>query len=367
MTNRQGSVGNRGNRQNVASSYQAKGTPKYRHYKPKDIGYAQHQGKRFYFSGKYGSQQSVLAYQEWLAERFPVATTPAAITFAELCLAFLQAGKRRWGNGTRTELVNFRCAIKLFLSAHAATVVSRFRGHQLRAFALQLAERGKHKQGYINKVAAKMRQVIRWGISHGLCECPYWAEIAVAQGIVGHEVAQPLRSRRVPPVEWATVAKTIEHVTPTIRAMVLFQWHTGARSQSICSATREQFTELAGRTIWHPVHKTQHLGHDLRLPIGPKALEILETLPQSGPLFRNRRGGVYTPNGYCQAIRKAAKKAGVTHWHPHQLRHAFGQRVKDNLGIESAQALLGHASIQASQIYADNRLHVALKASLLLG
>ena len=39
------------------------------------------------------------------------------------------------------------------------------------------------------------------------------------------------------PVKWEHVEPVLAELSPDVRAMVLFQWHTGARSKSICLAT----------------------------------------------------------------------------------------------------------------------------------
>jgi integrase len=48
----------------------------------------------------------------------------------------------------------------------------------------------------------------------------------------------------------------------------------------------------------------------------------------------------------------AARRAGITVPHPHQLRHAFASNVLDAGGtLEEAQDLLGHGSITSTQVY----------------
>ena len=48
-----------------------------------------------------------------------------------------------------------------------------------------------------------------------------------------------------------------------------------------------------------------------------------------------------------------AARAGIqAHVHPHMMRHAFGDHVARHAGIKNAQALLGHADVGTTQIYA---------------
>jgi integrase len=40
-------------------------------------------------------------------------------------------------------------------------------------------------------------------------------------------------------------------------------------------------------------------------------------------------------------------------WHPHQLRHSRGTQIRKDFGIEGTQAVLGHTSLGATQVYAQ--------------
>ena len=53
-----------------------------------------------------------------------------------------------------------------------------------------------------------------------------------------------------------------------------------------------------------------------------------------------------------RTVRRIGRRAGIgTTVHPHQLRHAFADRVTRLAGLHAAQALLGHASIQTTEGY----------------
>lgn len=53
-----------------------------------------------------------------------------------------------------------------------------------------------------------------------------------------------------------------------------------------------------------------------------------------------------------RAVHRIGRRAGIgTSVHPHQLRHAFADRVTRLAGLHAAQALLGHASIQTTEGY----------------
>jgi integrase len=46
-------------------------------------------------------------------------------------------------------------------------------------------------------------------------------------------------------------------------------------------------------------------------------------------------------------------KTAIPFWHPHQLRHTRATELRRRFGLEATQAILGHASLGATQVYAE--------------
>jgi site-specific recombinase XerD len=62
--------------------------------------------------------------------------------------------------------------------------------------------------------------------------------------------------------------------------------------------------------------------------------------------------------------RAAVKEWRTAHrWHPNQLRHAFATQVRKEHGLEAAQALLGYARADVTQVYAERDIGLALKVA----
>ncbi len=78
-------------------------------------------------------------------------------------------------------------------------------------------------------------------------------------------------------------------------------------------------------------------------------------------------GAEYTVAAYGYAVRKAAGKAGVAHWHPNQLRHAFATAVRKAYGLEAAQVLLGHSRADVTQVYAERDEQLAATVAAKIG
>jgi integrase len=118
-------------------------------------------------------------------------------------------------------------------------------------------------------------------------------------------------------------------------------------------------------------HKTGHLGCDRVIPLGPRARVELASGPGqlSGAVFRSRRSphGAYSTASYRQAVVRACDRAGVVRWCPLQLRHAAATRLREELGVEVARAVLGHRRLSTTELYTDVDTGRAIAAMQQLG
>jgi integrase len=116
------------------------------------------------------------------------------------------------------------------------------------------------------------------------------------------------------------------------------------------------FSPAAARSEWARAARASR-----KSKVPPSQQNRRKANPERAP------GGEYTVAAYGYAIRKAAKKAGVPHWHPNQLRHTFATAVRRAHGLEAAQVLLGHARADVTQIYSERNLALALKVAAAMG
>jgi integrase len=68
-------------------------------------------------------------------------------------------------------------------------------------------------------------------------------------------------------------------------------------------------------------------------------------------------GAVVTCDG--QTCRLRNLKTAIPSWHPHQLRHTRGTEIRRRYGAEAAQVVLGHATLDATEVYAETNLGIA--------
>ncbi len=54
-------------------------------------------------------------------------------------------------------------------------------------------------------------------------------------------------------------------------------------------------------------------------------------------------------------------------WHPHQLRHNFATDVRRRFGVEAARVLLGHQTVDVTEIYAERDAAVAAEVAKAIG
>ncbi len=116
--------------------------------------------------------------------------------------------------------------------------------------------------------------------------------------------------------------------------------------------------ELAkgGRERWVPViMDLEPIVLDIRDTTDPEHFALPATVWVAGD--RGLRP-VAAPERPChaktiwRAVRRIGRRAGIaTHVHPHLLRHAFAEHVTRRAGLRTAQAVLGHATIQTTEGY----------------
>jgi len=97
-------------------------------------------------------------------------------------------------------------------------------------------------------------------------------------------------------------------------------------------------------------------------------------------------GACYVNDSYRRAItdaidqvnakrKREAQKAGqpladgdlIPHWTPNQLRHTAATEIRKAFGLESVQAVLGHAHMKVSEVYAEKNLALAAEVMQRIG
>lgn len=214
----------------------------------------------------------------------------------------------------------------------------------------------------INKYHNYILQMFQWASIMDRLNATIW------HGLKAVPKLKPLRSpakdpKKVEPVDRKHVDAIQPFVSVTVWNIIQMQLFTGMRSGEVLSMTLRQINN----NVYFPQqHKNKWRGHTRAVYLGPKARALLDGLTSGLDPDQKIFAG-YTNESYGRAIKRACIKAGVPAWHPHQLRHLAGTEVRDKLGLDAAQAFLGHASAKTSEIYAKIKDDLRKKSSEELG
>jgi len=259
----------------------------------------------------------------------------------------------------------------------------------------------------INKQIGRIRRMFAWAVEEEFVQVAVHAALLRVKGLrEGKGLAR--EKARVRPVAPAIVEATLPHLPVVVRAMVEVQRLCGGRPQDIVEM-RPIDIDMTG-PVWEyrpRRYKTEHHNED-NLPerervvfLGPRARKIIESFlpvnleshvfsPIKSEQARNRERREkrktpawpshlrrleekrshnrarppreqYDVAAYRRAIRRACEKAGIPVWHPNQLRHLRGTEIRKGYGLEASQAVLGHAELSVTQVYAEADLETARK------
>lgn len=286
--------------------------------------------------------------------------------------------QRHTGQPTREHL-NIASAMRGLLATLPAGIEARdLKAHHVSAWMLRLATtptqqnpRGCSRQ-YINACLGRLKRMLRWAQESGFLTASAIAPVLTIRPYVAHRSPAYEPPRREPADESAILA-ILPVVPPAAADFLELLSQTGARAGELLAATADDIKpEPGNRSGWLTVrqHKSAHKGHARSLPLRGAAWAIVtRRAAQAGPgglLFPSRAGKPWTVGGMRGAIRKACQLAGVAKFTPHQVRHTVARRARRAAGLDAAQALLGHQSIEMTQHYAPVESALAMEAVRLI-
>jgi integrase len=204
------------------------------------------------------------------------------------------------------------------------------------------------------------------------------------------------------------VLRTLPFMSPTVRTMVQVQRMTGMRPSEVFNMRVGDIDRTQENGLWYYIpksHKTKkHIGKK-RIPLGKPEQELIAPYligkePESAVFsprtavmehFSERRASrktkvppsqaaksearaatpsryaeFYTKYTYRRAIMHAIQKGNrhlpdgeqIPHWFPYQLRHSAGTDAEKTLGLDGAQALLGHRTANTTKRYAHGQVAI---------
>ena len=383
-------------------------------------------GKDFYL-GPYGSEQVRSAYErlisQWLANGRQLPTDESdAISVEEILARYWTFAEQYYVKAGRPtkELENIVYAVRPLQDLYGDTPAAAFGPLGLKAVREKMIESGLARK-VINQRISKIRRVFRWAVSEELIPPSVYQALAAVDGLKrGRTKAR--ETKPVEPVPENVVDATLRFLPKVVADMVQFQRLTGCRPGEVCSIRPCDVDRSQEIWLYRPqAHKTDHLGRERLIFIGPKAQEVLlpyllrgklrtasrrpipwrtiepNCVPIANPKssLRNEiaaglirsgsRENTYDRQAYSRAIRRACRKADVAahkrpenarvplvqiiipNWHPNQLRHLAATEIRRAFGLEAAQTVLGHSKADVTQLYAARDHGKAAEVMKLIG
>lgn len=363
--------------QKTAKRGSAKTPPKYRKHKRSGQAIVTLSGRDIYL-GPHGTKASKSEYDrvicEWLANGRTLAEPEQQVTVKALIAMYWAHAKTYYvKHGEPTaELGGIKIALKAVKERYGNTSVDDFGPLALEAIRQGMVDRG-NARSYINQNVNRIRRCFKWGVSKEHVPPAVYQRLQALDGLKRGK-SKAKETARILPVDDAIVDATIARCSRIVADMVRIQRLTGCRPGEVRTMRADEVDRSF--TVWRYTpgsHKMEHKDRCRVILIGPKAQEILLPYLIAGGrcCFEKPRGGMFHRWNYNEAIYRACDRAFPApesirndrakllawrrkhRWAPNRLRHAAGTAVRQEFGLEAAQNVLGHASADVTQIYAE--------------
>lgn len=316
---------------------------------------------------------------------------PAGITIAELCLLWIAACEKKYTrkDGTTTSSLDGCHQVTRALERDGAMPAASFKARALVTLQERLVANGKPRVS-VNRIVKGVRRLFRWAVV---------MEYVPPTTITALEAVEPLRKGQTDAPELPPVTDVPEeHVEAALKFLqripvdlVRFIRLVGCRPGEACLIRPMDVDTSTTEWRWDVrEHKTSWRGHDRTYWIGPKAQAVLRPYLKRLPVWycfspdesererswwrRHFRKSPMTPSQAARkpkanrvrppkthyttatirrAIARACARAKVPDWSTMQLRHNAGTEAREILGLDAAQARLGHRQANVTQVYAS--------------
>jgi len=224
---------------------------------------------------------------------------------------------------------------------------------------------------YRRQVWQRWQRFIRWAVEHEHAPALLIFELSAFRPRFQAKPTDDEPHQDKPTFNIADFRNALPFVTRTTRDVLIVLACTGARPSDILRLqTRDIDVEL--RIAQPGKHKTAHRGRSRVIPLPPPAWLIIEQRLQPFcpadwlfPAARNLRTCAKT-DVIAQNLRRAQKRHRLPSWSLYDLRRHAARFTRSNASLDEAQALLGHASIRTTELYAPRRTQLAEHAANLL-
>jgi integrase len=252
--------------------------------------------------GAHDSEESKTAFGRLQLE---LATSPSAVTAVssgvsinELMLAYIEHAAKHY-LGPDGKPTNEQLLVKI-VSRNTRAVYGDLPAAEFGPLALKAVRQKFIDLGWcrntVNQQVERLRRIFRWAVAEELIPPSVHAALVAVPGLRRGRT-EATDNEPVKPVESAIVDATLPRLGRHVRTMVELQRVTGMRPGEVCRMRLADIDRTGTPWVYRPTrHKTQHLGKDRTVMIGPKGKALIEAfiaggtvLDPSGLLFSPRR------------------------------------------------------------------------------
>jgi integrase len=351
------------------------------------------------------------------------------ITVAELAAKYVKHAETYYVKNGKptTQVLTIKSTVNILLAKHSHLEAVKFGPIALQSCRDQFVEQ-KLARTEVNRRVGLVRGLFKWGVSQELIPATVLVGLQSLPGLRRGRTTAPDR-KKVRPVPQALVEAALPHLSPQIAAMVQLQELTGMRPAEVVQMRGCDLTMGGPSWEYRPEHhKLEHLEVDRVIMIGPRAQAVLKpwlraetqaylfspkesleaTWAEAGACWEERRkskatgtksdtaksiwdevrdrrsgkasteskkrrerrrapGNRYSVPSYRRAIHRACDLAGIDRWSPNRLRHNAATKIRRELDIEHARAVLGHSDADTTAIYAERDMQLARQAAERIG
>lgn len=236
------------------------------------------------------------------------------------------------------------------------------RGEDIRSWELYLADERRLKPQSINRAVASLRTLYKYMLSNGIITKNIFVKVSAMR-----------TAKRLPKfVSQNTMSAVVEEVLRLLREgewrerrdalLVLLLYACGLRLAEVVGIDRGDFTD--------DFHSLRVRGKGDKMRIVPLAervrSEVLRYISafsaekickkDENALFLSPRGGRISRSDVQRSVARLLRSCGVDgKCSPHVLRHTFATHLlNDGADIREIQELMGHTSLNATQVYTHN-------------
>lgn len=380
--------------------------PKLCRHKARDLGFVTDpETKKEIYLGPWGAHETRRAYERWVADyiasrdvQHPLPRGEGTIKqLVEKYILFARDYYRK--PGTRTVTSEYNCVRQALLELKNWFDVScaEFKPSDLIAVRQQVIDRKQVSQNgkpsskqlsisTINAIITRLKRMFKKGVEWEFVPAATWQALSCVANLSWRTAPNLRDTAPIKPVDIEHVRAVMPYLKPKFQLMLETHLQTGMRITELCSMRWREISKYnEALYAYKPTeHKTKHRGVDKVIFLRAELVERMRELPRRGASAENDfvfiswgRGkskkylGQVYPTGYRTAINRgirfcnaALREQGekeIPAWCPLQIRHSVATLIRQLHGLEAAQAMLGHASLEATQIYAEKRTELAAK------